>query len=232
MPISKLSKDDQKRLAKEPETGMGFQVVFGSVGGKEGRFVVLASLLVLPAREAAELEEAFEELSEHGAGEIEEAPAQRAQVSGSLSVIEARLPDPRVVAARSQLAPQQATPPLVPKTALVVTRRSAVPEAFFRCSPRKKDPRVDPKTGDFARGTYAAPWSEIPLVPSGFAAVGRYALPNPFAARRIYPIVTDTTPQLVGAAAPAFGQAGGGVEVLFPKGARALHGEPHVIPAF
>ena len=49
---------------------------------------------------------------------------------------------------------------------------------FHRFSAFNPDRRVDPITGSFLPGTYAAPESEIPFVPTGFTAVGRFALPN------------------------------------------------------
>ncbi len=218
MPIYRVSDDDENRFAAQPETGMGFQVI--RVGG--ARFVVLANLIVVRAESPEEFQQGLLSLAEAAAGEIEEVRLDSFRLGGTLETIESRL----------QSLPQYGQPPLFPKTALVVERKSAEPQAFVRYSARRRDPRVDPKTGSYKPGTYAVPWSEIPLVPSGFAAVGRYALPNPFAARRLYPIITSSTPQLIGAAAPNYGQAGGGVEVLFPQGATALYGQPHVIASF
>jgi hypothetical protein len=58
------------------------------------------------------------------------------------------------------------------------------------------------------RQAYGFPASELNFVPTGFAAVGRYALPDlPPACRRCE----------IGACLPLYGQAGGGVEVMFPK---------------
>lgn len=54
------------------------------------------------------------------------------------------------------------------------------------------------------------------MVPSGLAAVGRYALPNPAAAVYEYLIrALPGAPVLCGTCAPSFGQAGGGVKVRF-----------------
>ena len=47
------------------------------------------------------------------------------------------------------------------------------------------------------------------FVPSGFAAAGRYNLPNPASSKYISPIVTYKKPNLMGTAAPNYGQAGG-----------------------
>lgn len=236
MPIFRLTTDAQEKLIIEPETGMGFQVVWGQISPDTiGRFVILDTLIVLRARSRAELRDGLEELAEFAeSDDLEEVPGQIVQFAGTVRTIESRLPSPEV----SNLPPDSPnlrgrTPRgLFRKTSLVITRTSSDPQAFIRYSARRKDPRVDSKTGDFKPGAYASPWSEAPLVPSGFAAVARYALPNPFAARRVYPIVTASTPQMIGAVAPSYGQSGGGVEVLFPNGAKALYGQPHLITAF
>ena len=42
---------------------------------------------------------------------------------------------------------------------------------------------------DWTKGTYATTIEDLKVVPSGFAASGRYALPNPAAARYVYVVV-------------------------------------------
>jgi hypothetical protein len=111
---------------------------------------------------------------------------------------------------------------------IVATKTSVSPMAYFRFSANKADPRVLPN-GDFIAGTYATTYNDLRMVPSGFAAVGRYALPSPLSARYMFMIMTNSVPQLVGTAVPNFGQSGGGVEVLFRSGAKALTGIPHEI---
>ncbi len=82
------------------------------------------------------------------------------------------------------------------------------------------DRRVDPISGNFLPGTYAAPASEVPFVPTGFTAVGRFALPNILPASHHYEIeASPGTSVDFGTVAPAFGQAGGGVEAFFLYGA-------------
>ena len=104
-------------------------------------------------------------------------------------------------------------------------------EIFVRYSAFHPDFRIG-RNGSVRPGTYVTTATDMPHVPSGMAAVGRYALPNPAPALYIY---TMSPPSAVGlqcgTAAPKFGQAGGGVEVLFtaalPVG--TAHG-PNVIP--
>jgi hypothetical protein len=87
---------------------------------------------------------------------------------------------------------------------------------FHRFSAFNPDRRVDPLTGSFLAGTYAAPASERPFVPTGFVAVGRFALPNNLPASFHYEIEAPAGTSVdFGTVAPAFGQAGGGVEAYF-----------------
>jgi hypothetical protein len=87
---------------------------------------------------------------------------------------------------------------------------------FHRFSAFNPDRRVDSITGNFLPGTYAVPESEVPFVPTGFTAVGRFALPNNLPASHHYEIEAPAgTAVDFGTVAPAFGQAGGGVEAYF-----------------
>jgi hypothetical protein len=93
--------------------------------------------------------------------------------------------------------------------------------AYYRFSAYSIDRRRAVGTGDYLKGTYATTYNDIHHVPSGYSAVGRYALPNPLSARFVHPIVTFDQPTYTGTATPNFGQAGGGVEVFFGNGATA-----------
>jgi hypothetical protein len=91
-------------------------------------------------------------------------------------------------------------------------------DVFYRCEHWMTSRRVLLSTGEILAGTYGFPESELSFVPTGFAAVGRYALPNLPPACRQYEIRPPAGYTLkCGAAVPLYGQAGGGVEVMFPK---------------
>jgi hypothetical protein len=105
------------------------------------------------------------------------------------------------------------------------------PHAYYRFSPYWHDCRVDARTGDFLPGTYATTYNDLHFVPSGSAAVGRYALPNPASAGYVFQIVTFDRPTLMGTATPNYGQAGGGVEVLFANGGKQGRGLSFMINA-
>lgn len=96
--------------------------------------------------------------------------------------------------------------------------RSLAPfQGFVRFSAYPNDFRVLPG-GGLAAGTFAAPVQELQVTHSGAVAVARFALPNPFPAVYVYPIIpkSATLKQAeIGPVTPAFGQAGGGVEVKF-----------------
>ena len=88
-------------------------------------------------------------------------------------------------------------------------------ELFVRYSAFASDRRIN-QDGSVRLGTYVTTENDASHVPSGLAAVGRYALPNPAPARyRFVLSPPDGTGIRCGTAAPKFNQAGGGVEVLF-----------------
>lgn len=87
--------------------------------------------------------------------------------------------------------------------------------------------------GEIARDTYAAPASEIPFAPTGFAAVARFALPNLMPACFRWEIQPDAKTFIeCGASVPLYGQSGGGVEIRFPhkSGNRCPIADPVLLP--
>ncbi len=94
-------------------------------------------------------------------------------------------------------------------------------EVFVRYSAFFPDRRLL-SDGSVLPGTYATTRNDVPLVPSGLAALGRYALPNPSPAVYKYTLNAPIgTVIRCGTSAPKFGQAGGGVEILFTAGSPA-----------
>ena len=88
-------------------------------------------------------------------------------------------------------------------------------EVFIRYSAFWPDRRIA-ADGSVGLGTYVTTENDKAIVPSGLAAVGRYALPNP--APAIYEYTIGPVPGKAiscGTCAPLFGQAGGGVEIRF-----------------
>ena len=109
---------------------------------------------------------------------------------------------------------------------------SRIGEIFYRYTAFRPDRRIAPD-GSVLPGTYVTTENDKPHVPSGLAAVGRYALPNP--APAIYEYKVEPLAGSIircGTCGPLFGQAGGGVEVLLVVAAPAGHATyiPATIP--
>lgn len=111
--------------------------------------------------------------------------------------------------------PTPATAPWPASPTLVATSTTSGGEVFWRLCGLKPDPRL--RGTVLVPGTYLTSDDDLRLVTTGFGAVGRYALPSPFPASHI----TECRPAAgqtfnIGTTRPNFGQAGGGVEILFP----------------
>lgn len=105
-------------------------------------------------------------------------------------------------------------------------------EVFKRFSAFENDRRVR-ADGSLEPGTYATTDEDARHVRTGKDAVQRYALPNPEPAVNVFTIKpVSATPIQYGVAQPAYGQPGGGVEVIFMAGTtpRTVTG-PDKIPA-
>lgn len=129
--------------------------------------------------------------------------------------------------------PAPAAPPVV-YGHLPFTAISDPNDIFYRCEYWPTSRSIDRTTGQVKPQTFAFPETELPLVPSGFAAVGRYALPNLLPACNRYELKPLAgTRALCGASVPLYGQAGGGVEVYFRNGFtnRVTIPAPFVLPA-
>ena len=91
-------------------------------------------------------------------------------------------------------------------------------ERFIRYNASRNDRRIL-TDGSVLPGTYATTDNDAQVVPSGLAVVGRYALPNQTPAiYRFVLVPPQSVPITCGTVAPAFGQAGGGVEACFIQG--------------
>jgi hypothetical protein len=96
---------------------------------------------------------------------------------------------------------------------------TAVGEVFKRFSAFVEDRRITGGKG-LHPGTFATTKEDADAnVRTGMDAVARYALPNPKPASNVFTInpVADADLQR-GTAQPAYGQPGGGVEVIFVNG--------------
>ena len=91
-------------------------------------------------------------------------------------------------------------------------------ERFKRFSAYANDRRLT-ASGALVPGTYATTEKDAKHVKTGRDAVKRYALPNPAPAVHVFTIDPPLRTKLKrGVAQPAYGQPGGGVEVIFVNG--------------
>jgi hypothetical protein len=209
---------------------MGYQIFDAQLSRLNRRyFLALNGEFVVPFSSRAELRA---ELAKMGGWGIDELQERAEPLSFDAEpALAARHLEWRLAA--SVLDPDVQTDPtladIVTPQEVVGLQHPTEPRLYVRYSAFPKDRRVL-KDGRFTPGTYATTFNDATMTPSGFAAVGRYALPSPRSAQFVFPIVTDASPIYVGTATPNFGQAGGGVEVLFPMGASPLTGRAHRIP--
>ncbi len=202
-----------------PETGMGFQLVEASIWGTP------TPLLVLSGQRAIDLSQAGLVEGDDPATVLRNGLRIIEAMKGDVALTMIAAPGPRhfkllqtrigSLAAGAGTATSAGVAAALPSS-LIKHDTVKVNRVFYRYSAFNPDRRVDPKTGSFLAGTYATPASEVPFVPTGFVAVGRFALPNTLPASFRYEIEAPTGTSVdFGTVAPAFGQAGGGVEAFF-----------------
>lgn len=208
MALLRLDDEAADRLVALPESGMGYQVVrYG-----DSPFVVFNATLAIPFLELKDF--VFSRAATEGENEEEPIDGWSQETK--------RWPG-RIELLYSPLLPQYRSNTLglsFPESIVKVTPRTYKhpPAAYFRFSAFPKDKRID-ANGGFVPGTYATTFADMKAVPSGFAAVGRYALPKANSARYVHCVVTYDDPTYMGTVTPNYGQAGGGVEVVFGSGA-------------
>lgn len=114
---------------------------------------------------------------------------------------------------------------------LIATYTLQAPTVFIRYLNSPNDPRF---VGNrLAACTYLTSQVDSAHADSGFAAVGRYALPLPIPASHTidYELPQGTT-IAVGTVAPSFGQSGGGVEIHVPYQTAAKKLAMHTFPDY
>ncbi len=111
---------------------------------------------------------------------------------------------------------------------------TAADDIFYRWEPFPVSKRIDQKKKTIAPGTFTAPLSEVPFMPTGFSAVARLALPGLLPACFRWELrPAPKTKSRCGASVPMYGQSGGGVEVVFPTGFKNTGpiSNPVILPA-
>lgn len=218
MKIWNLSSPAIESLLALPKTGMGFQFVEAICWGTLRPFIVFNSDLAVdisPLQLDIGGDPAV--ILSNGSRIVEALKGYRVTILSAPQPHSFRLIGSRIDEASETAFSKDMLAQVAQSSSLVKRMTLAQNRTFHRFSAFYPDKRVNPKTGNFAAGTYVTPDSEVPFVPSGFAAVGRFALPNYLPASYHYTIEAPTgTAVAFGTVAPAFGQAGGGVEAYFP----------------
>lgn len=206
-PLVQLDTDSLPKLEVLPESGMGYYVVRGRLGKEsEERVYIISARFVVPVchdsyfslRDMVKGETFPSEIGETLTMTITGPVLRRARVS----------PPPGYLPCAGAL-------PLFGQTTLTGTT------LFYRFGSAPSDPRF--KGGNLLlSGTYLTTANDHGYANTGFAAVGRYALPLPVPASHLFPYqLPPGTPLLIGTVPPNYGQAGGGVEVQLQSAAPA-----------
>jgi hypothetical protein len=205
----KLQHWDTNRLLAQPESGMGFQIVELTMTDRSTATgtVYNADLLLLDTEPKDRLlRETYDQL------------VRAAEDAGSrihsVRVLPRRTADrgPRVMEDRSQTGQTSGPAKDAP------TEKTSFGQMFKRFTAYENDHRV---TSDrsLLPGTYATTAEDAQNVSSGRQAVARYALPNPAPASWVFTAIPDDETAIQrGIVEPAYGQPGGGVEVIFSEG--------------
>ena len=202
----KLLASQIESLIHQPESGMGYQTVeVEDRTAKRKATVFNAELLMWDQEPRTMLVEAFETL------------IKKASVSESHFIKSIRVVSPPKIVDESKAAKLLTELRGTPATE-GESRKTKEGEVFARFTAYKNDRRITPNKG-LTPGTYATTEADAKNVKTGSDAVERYALPDPKPAIYRYRIEPrkDTTYRQ-GVVQPAFGNKGGGVEVIFDNG--------------
>jgi hypothetical protein len=210
MELINIPEDVAKALIDAPELGMGYQQgkLVASDGQERNGFFLAGSYFI--PEDSADLrgnpaEHDFSKLL------LLQPPQPTAWTpAGRISRLLTVRPQPPASISPAVLSAQSSRPPHPGIT--------GTSDVFYRFSAFAKDRRVLPN-GSLAPQSYCTSETDKTVVPSGLAAVGRYALPSRISACHVFEVRPGAGfPILFGTVTPNHGLAGGGVEVFFPAG--------------
>jgi hypothetical protein len=207
-----LNENLQTELIAQPESGMGYQNVAIELRNGETRYgTAFNAEFVLYSGEPSHL---LERISEPGQRSLmlERNELGFGEDIRSLKVLQTEADvSPRVRESSSSTKSSSGASD-APEEELQEEER------FKRFSAYANDRRVT-ASGALMPGTYATTEEDAKHVTTGRDAVKRYALPNPKPAVYVFTIDPPIRTKLKrGIAQPAYGQPGGGVEVIFVNG--------------
>lgn len=205
-----LNKERQEELLAQPESGMGYQIVdVVTLKGETLRGTVFnAEYLFYPEERVELLARAAD-------------PTIRSQMLATKEIgSREEIKELKVVTTTAN-APglvRESDEPQTTGAREAPVESSKMEEEFKRFCAYANDRRVTP-TGGLVPDSYATTAADAKHVKTGSDAVRRYALPNPMPAVNVFLIRPPAkTPLKRDIAQPAYGQLGGGVEVLFVNG--------------
>lgn len=201
--LIKLTSEQTAYFLARPESGMGYQLLFSAKFKKELPIVSNAEILI-----DLESNSNIPIITEFDKSRFDFSTLEESLFKGYLTDIYAlKINDKYQTLPSNQ---SSSHPPY-----LYVSRAG---DEFRRLSAFRNDRRIL-ADGSVLAGTYGTSLSDLTVVPSGIAAVGRYALPNRIAASYIYQIIPEPGTHIYfGTVTPNYGLCGGGVEVFFPNG--------------
>jgi len=210
-----LNEGWQKELIAQPESGMGYQDVAIELRNREMRHgTAFNAEFLLYSGEPSHLLERISEPSERLLMREEKQLGLGEEIL-SLKVLQSEADVPTRVRESSSSTKSSSGAKDAPEEELRNKER------FKRFSAYANDRRVT-ASGALVPGTYATTEEDAKHVKTGRDAVRRYALPNPKPAVYVFTIDPPIRTQLKrGVAQPAYGQPGGGVEVIFVNGSAA-----------
>lgn len=203
----KLTPEETAALRKQPESGMGYQIVDAKEMFATKRGVVYNGQL-LSLDENANADRVV--MLTKSVSELRQLSASSAGRFRALTVVQ---DDPRVIKLSTRSAKASGGAKDGPE------EKTKEGEVFMRFSAFEDDIRVDKVNKCFVPMTFATTEEDAKNIKTGKDAVARYALPtsDPASYRFTAKPAKDTKIQW-GIAQPAFGQPGGGVEVYFADG--------------
>jgi hypothetical protein len=201
-PLIQMIEDSRAQLSKISETGMGYYIVSGILEGESTSrvYIIGGDFFVVPVEDSKYF--SIGELLEKG-----KLPTNPDEV---LSIKLPKAEEPQLATTKVAFPPGYA--PAFGSIPLLGTTTLKFPTNLYRFIGSASDPRFDGT--NLRSGTFLTTDNDHNYANTGFAAVGRYALPLPVPASQvfIYQLQQGTTLS-VGTVLPNYGQAGGGVEV-------------------
>ncbi len=195
-----ISPQQATYFLSKPESGMGYQILINPQQNEE--------LLITNSEFISDFDQPHDEPV------IVDFSVSKVQLKSFKNEDLSQL-DNYQVKVNSRYKDKEVLTPIISRPFIYITRQG---DEFRRLSAFRNDRRIL-QNGSILPGTYGTSLSDLRVVPSGIAAVGRYALPNRIAACYIYQIIPNPgTILCFGTVTPNYGLCGGGVEVYFPNG--------------